>query len=112
MPWSEFSAGDDPSGNPAGQGYPAGLPEHLRPYWVWDFCSFHSPAWWQEHWNKTGKVTVTHADLIPNGWQDWLLWGEVCAEAGYPSDPQEIEMLRVDNGRNLGFTRLAARRPG
>ena len=24
-------------------------PPHLSPYWVWDFCSFHSPAWWRRH---------------------------------------------------------------
>jgi SAM-dependent methyltransferase len=91
-------------------GLPAGLPEHLAPYWVWDYCSFHSPDWWRNHWNKTGKVAVTHADFVPEGWQDWLLWGQVCAEAGYPSDAQEMEMLQVDNGRNLGFSRVAARR--
>jgi hypothetical protein len=41
----------------------AGVPEQLRPYWEWEFCSFHSPAWWRRHWEKTGQVTreLTHS---------------------------------------------------
>ena len=85
-----------------------GLPEHLVPYWVWECWSFHSPQWWRSHWEKTGKVEVTHADLIPDGWKHWLKWQEVCHEQGLPADQQETDMVRVDAGRNLGFTRLVA----
>lgn len=87
-----------------------GLPSHLAPYWLWDFWSFHSPDWWRMHWAKTGKVEVTLADTIPGGWEHWLKWLEVCAEYGYPSGEQEAEMLRVDAGRNLGFSRVVARK--
>lgn len=86
------------------------LPEHLVPYWEWDFYSFHSPAWWHAHWQKTGKVDVTLADSVPDGWRHWLQWLELCTEQGYPSDPRETEMLRVDNGCNFGFTRMVARK--
>ncbi len=89
-----------------------GLPDHLAPYWEPAFWSFHSPAWWRRHWERTGPVTVDVADLVPNGWQHWLTWLEVAADHGYRSDPQEAEMLRIDTGRNLGFTRLLARRTG
>lgn len=88
--------------------FDAGLPEHLAPYWEWDFSSFHSPTWWRNHWEKTGKVEVTQADTLTNGWQHWLKWLEICAEKGYPGGPQETRMLRVDAGRNLGFTRIVA----
>ena len=27
----------------------SGVPEHLQPYWDWQFWSFHSPAWWRSH---------------------------------------------------------------
>ena len=81
-----------------------GLPEHLARYWIWDFWSFHSPAWWRNHWEKTGRVAVTHADTIPNGWQHWLTWQEVCLKQGVRADRQGAEMLRVDAGQNLGFT--------
>ena len=87
-----------------------GIPAHLVPYWEWDFCSFHSPEWWRRHWEKTGLVTVVSADLVPGGWESWLRWLEVAKESGYPSSDGEIEMLRADQGRNLGFTRVVARR--
>jgi hypothetical protein len=87
-----------------------GLPDHLAEYWDWEYWSFHSPAWWQRHWEKTGKVDVKHADLLSNGWQQWLLWEQVCSEGGYRFDPKELKMLEIDAGRNLGFTRLLGNR--
>jgi len=87
-----------------------GLPEHLTPYWEPDFWSFHSPDWWRIHWLKSAKVDVTDADMIPDGWKLWLNWLDLCARQGYPSAPEEAEMVRVDAGRNLGFARVAARK--
>ncbi len=49
-----------------------GLPEHLAPNWPWEFYSFHSPDWWQKHWEKTGKVEKVCADTLPEGWKQWL----------------------------------------
>ncbi len=37
-------------------------PPHLRPYWVWDFCSLHSASWWRRHWEKTGLLEIDMAD--------------------------------------------------
>lgn len=86
-------------------------PEHLRPFWEWDFASFHSPQWWRTLWQRSGKVRVESADMLPDGWRDWLMWLQVCADAGYHSSPSEAEMLRIDAGRTLGFTRIVARKP-
>ncbi len=84
-------------------------PDHLRPYWYWGFCSFHSPEWWRRHWEKCGIVTVELADMIPNGWKHWLASGEIAVEWQDRED-DETEMVRLDAGRNLGFTRMVARR--
>jgi cyclopropane fatty-acyl-phospholipid synthase-like methyltransferase len=89
------------------------VPEHLRPYWQWDFCTFHSPGWWRNHWEKTGLLEVEVADALPQGAQMWRAWNELRAEAG-PSSmrdgaSREAEMLRIDAGRTLGFTRVVAR---
>jgi cyclopropane fatty-acyl-phospholipid synthase-like methyltransferase len=89
-----------------------GLPEYLQPGWDWEFCTFHSPAWWQQHWEKTGKVVVELADRIPDGWRHWLKWQEVRQQAGYAYDESEAELVRRDAGRNLGFSRVVARRNG
>lgn len=84
-------------------------PDHLRPYWEPAFYSLHSPGWWQRHWNRSGLVTVELADLLPDGWKLWmesdLLWSE---HIGKPTD--EADMLALDAGRTLGFTRMVARR--
>jgi len=89
-----------------------GLPDHLKPFWDWELWSFHSPDWWRAHWEKSGKVAVEHSDMLPEGWQQWLLWEEVKHSQGISpvDDLEEAEMLRVDAGRNLGFVRMVARR--
>jgi SAM-dependent methyltransferase len=87
-----------------------GVPVHLTPYWEPEFWSFHSPAWWQRHWERTGPVDVTHADMVPNGWRHWLTWLEVAGAHGYRTSAEEAEMVRLDAGRNLGFSRLVARK--
>ncbi len=87
-----------------------GLPAHLASQWPWDWWSFHSPSWWRDHWERTGLVDVEVADSIPDGWKHWLRWMEVSPEQGLPSSQPEIDILRLDAGRNLGFTRLIARK--
>ena len=90
------------------------VPPHLAPYWEWEFCCFHSPAWWRAHWEKTGLVTVDVADWIDDGWRDWLHFTEVCQPhlSGWRAEAAEGEqaMLRADRGELLGFTRMVGTR--
>lgn len=90
-------------------------PAHLEPHWDPGFWSFHSPAWWRRNWTRTRAVTVETADWLEDGWRDWLLWSEVCAEespsgfmAGMARD--SVRLLHADQGHLLGFTRLVGRR--
>lgn len=88
-----------------------GVPEHLKQYWEWEFCSFHSPEWWRKHWEKTGQVTIELADMLPDGWEHWMKWMEALFEkGGQDYSKREAEMLQSDAGRNFGFTRIVARR--
>jgi cyclopropane fatty-acyl-phospholipid synthase-like methyltransferase len=84
-------------------------PRHLAPHWDPAMSSFHSPAWWRRHWEQAGVVEVTTADLVPDGWEQWLHWTQVCAQAGRGYEP-EAELLRADGGRTLGFVRIVAQR--
>jgi SAM-dependent methyltransferase len=88
------------------------VPEALEPYWQWDFCSFHSPAWWRRHWDKTGKVQVELADLVPGGHEDWLRFEEATAVHGAgwhrEAGAREAAMLRADAGEHLGFVQMVA----
>jgi SAM-dependent methyltransferase len=90
----------------------ADVPEELAPYWDWEFCSFHSPDWWRNHWAKTGKVTIDQADAMEDGWKDWLRFNEVTEPHlnGWrrQAAATEASMLRTDQGRNLGFSRVVA----
>jgi SAM-dependent methyltransferase len=91
-----------------------GPPEDLRAFWDWQFCSFHSAAWWRRHWAKTGRLEVERADLVPHGWRHWLAWSDVCAAAGAGlagAAAREATMLRADAGRLLGLVRIVGRRP-
>ncbi len=87
------------------------VPAHIKPYWEPAFHSFHSADWWRRHIDHSGRAKVTKADRVSEGWRDWLTWQEVCVEAGVRAEAaqREAEMLRVDAGRHLGFTRLVAR---
>lgn len=85
------------------------LPAHLKPYWEHEFWSFHSPLWWRSHFEQSGAIAVTRADLVEGGAELWLRWLDVCRRAGYPSPTQEAEMLRSDGGRTLGFSRVVGR---
>lgn len=91
-----------------------GIPEHLKPYWEWDFCSFHSAAWWNHHWQKSDQVEVIQADFLPEGWKHWLQWQQILVEQGLRGNSEEYsseaKMLQIDAGRNLGFVQLIARR--
>jgi SAM-dependent methyltransferase len=87
-----------------------GLPSYLGPNWEADYWTFHSPDWWRSLWEKSGKLAIEHSDMIPDGWKQWLRWLEICGDQGAPTDPKQIEMLKLDNGRNLGFTRILGRK--
>jgi cyclopropane fatty-acyl-phospholipid synthase-like methyltransferase len=93
----------------------ADVPEELAPYWDWEFCSFHSPAWWRTHWEKTGRVRVDLADAIQDGWRDWLQFDVVTFDHmdGWRQEAaaNSAAMLRVDQGRHLGFSRIVATKP-
>jgi cyclopropane fatty-acyl-phospholipid synthase-like methyltransferase len=91
------------------------IPDHLEPYWAPDFWTFHSPGWWRQLWSRSDQVDVDVADLLEDGWQDWALWNEACAEASrngavIEGAGREAQMVRLDAGRNLGFARVVARR--
>lgn len=91
------------------------VPEHLQPFWEPDFWTFHSPTWWRRLWERSGSVEVEVAGLLADGWRDWLLWNEICAEVSdvdfvVEGAGREAQMVKIDAGRHLGFARVIARR--
>ena len=101
------------------------VPTHLAPYWEADFWSFHSPAWWRRHWQRSGAVDVETAELIPGGDRHWRDWNEIqrlrARKDGPPETPRAKQMaewgerdramLEVDAVRTLALLRMVARKP-
>ena len=96
------------------------VPEQLVPYWHPEFWSFHSPGWWRRNWERSAMLDVYHAELLPEGARCWLGWAEaLMAAPEAPTDgprppagagQRDLDMLRADAGRTLGFSVVAARR--
>jgi len=88
------------------------VPAYLKPFWEPDFWTFHSVAWWRRHWQQTNLVEIEIADNLPEGWAIWKKWEDVmrAAEANKPGREGDLELLTADNGRNLCFVRLVARK--
>jgi cyclopropane fatty-acyl-phospholipid synthase-like methyltransferase len=90
------------------------VPEHLRPWWEWDFCAFHTPGWWRAHWAKTGLVAVETADWMADGHALWLEWSRIAAPntTGFhhKASSGDISMLEADTQKLFGFTRAVARK--
>jgi cyclopropane fatty-acyl-phospholipid synthase-like methyltransferase len=89
------------------------VPAALAHIWQWQGLPFHGPEWWRTHWAKTGLVTVDVADAVPDGWKDWLRWSEITgplADARWKREAaaNEVELLTIDQGELIGFTRIVA----
>ncbi|MFG1661357.1 SAM-dependent methyltransferase [Micromonospora chersina] len=82
------------------------LPDHLSDWWEPSMACLHSADWWSRHWERSGVVAVEAADTMPDGWKRWLDWQYAVA----PDNSLEIETLKADQGRNLGYVRAVCRR--
>ncbi|MHB1317205.1 MAG: SAM-dependent methyltransferase [Anaerolineae bacterium] len=82
----------------------AGLvPDYLRPYWQPDYYSWHSPAWWRTHWERTGMVSVEVCDTFPDG-EGYKIFQRF--EQAIHGD----QMITLDGGRNITFVRTVVQR--
>ncbi len=98
--------------------FEGGVPEHLtrtQPsggrFWDPSACfTFHTVEWWRKHWEQTELVTVERADMMPEGWRDWLRFEQAKDAAGMGGCEEELLAVQADQGRYLGFVRLVARR--
>jgi hypothetical protein len=60
-------------------------------------------------------VEVETADWLEDGWRDWLLWSEVCAEEcadAFMADMARwsADLVNADVEHLLGFARVVGRR--
>jgi SAM-dependent methyltransferase len=81
------------------------VPEHLT-FWVDDCWCFHTVEWWRHHWERMSAVKDIEADLLPDGWKDWVQYDKACGEAGTLMFPSEVAPLEADRGRYMGLIRV------
>jgi len=78
--------------------------------WYW----MNSVGWWRQHWQRYPEVEVERAEPLPGGWDLWTKWSECLHVTGLGRSREEtadeLQQLRADGGRYLGFVRLVARR--
>ena len=93
------------------------IPEHLTRkhesgdvFWDEECWYLHTADWWRHLWARTKLVDVEAADAMPDGWRLWLQHYRAVVAAGTKQCPSEIEALKADGGRYLGFVRMIARR--
>jgi cyclopropane fatty-acyl-phospholipid synthase-like methyltransferase len=86
------------------------VPSELAPYWHWDYCCWHTPDWWQTHWEKTGLVETVRADWMPDGRDLWLRWEELLEKVRPEPRLSTAPLVRADVHHHLGFTRLVSTR--
>lgn len=100
------------------QEFPEGrVPEHLlapqangTAFWKDECLCFHTAAWWRDLWQRSGRVDLEAAEVMPDGWRHWRDFELALAESGKALFPSVAEALENDAGRYLGFVRLLARR--
>jgi SAM-dependent methyltransferase len=82
------------------------IPAHVQPYWLEHVIAYHSPEWWQRHFERTGLFEVLLSDGLDDGdgitiWQRW-------AAAIAANDA----LIEQDRGQNITFVRTILRRSG
>jgi len=82
------------------------VPTSLKDWWSPEMACLHSAAWWRNHWERAGLVTVERADDLPGGWKLWRRWIEFIA----PDNHFELQALDADQGEYLGYVRAVCRR--
>lgn len=86
------------------------IPTQLQDWWAAERPQgMHSAEWWRHHWACSGVLDIDTADTLADGWKFWLDWLNFMN----PESATEIDALKSDAGRNLGYVRaVARRRPG
>lgn len=90
------------------------LPHHLLPFWAQECWTWHTAAWWRNHWSRTGLVEVEIAEAMEAGCDLWLRWARARLAGGQDDESlrSDIQVLEQDGGAYMGFVRMIAKRPG
>jgi SAM-dependent methyltransferase len=91
--------------------YTAAVPPRVQAVFGAEVAAWHSPAWWQRHWDLTGLVEGIEARWQEGGADSWLTW-ERARRVGLNQTDRSlvIEMLEADADEQVGFALVTARK--
>jgi cyclopropane fatty-acyl-phospholipid synthase-like methyltransferase len=91
--------------------YNAAVPPHVQAVFGSEAAAWHSPAWWQRHWELTELVHDIDARWQQGGGENWLIWERVRHTRLHQTEPSPvIQMLEADNDEQVGFALVSARK--
>lgn len=82
------------------------VPPELRDWWTQDLWSLKTADWIRQLWTPTGLFTNIQTANMPDGWRHWLAWHHFIA----PDNHTEINAIRADAGRTMGYVQVVAER--
>ena len=92
---------------------PERLPHPLPSYLGDEWYFMNTVEWWRDQWTRNPFIELIHAELFPRGWELWIKWQEFLEASdrrNRPDEVTELEQLRADSGKHLGFVTMVGRR--
>ena len=78
------------------------VPDYLTGHWWSDFYYFHSFDWWKRHFRRCISVDIDFIDDFDGeGSKMMLQWEPI---------PDRMNLVRIDNGRNLSWIRMVLKK--
>jgi cyclopropane fatty-acyl-phospholipid synthase-like methyltransferase len=90
--------------------YEGPIPAYVAAVVGHEAAAWHSPEWWQRHWELSGLLEDVQAGWQVGGRDDWLAWARAGCEAKRASSDAVVEMLEQDTDERVGFTLISARK--
>ena len=88
------------------------IPEYLKPFWADECWTWHNPNWWEKHITKYGFFKIEQVEVLHNGIEKWIEWKELRKKFEPENKSKEIDInvMKQDKGKNMGFIKLIAQR--
>jgi SAM-dependent methyltransferase len=90
--------------------YDGPVPDYVSEVVGHEAAAWHSPAWWQRHWELSDLLDDVHARWQEGGRDDWLLWQRANRDHKGEDSDVVVEMLESDVDELIGFTLISARK--
>jgi SAM-dependent methyltransferase len=91
--------------------YDAPVPAGVQSLFGYEVGAFHTPEWWQRHWELSGLLEDIEAAWLPDGLENWIIWSGAVREIKGAEEDPVLGLLREADGQQLGFVSAIGRKP-